>query len=73
MFPFKTLVLAGLFAVALGPHVNACPAHNHMQSVKAPAAEETVATTSQPVSKPAKEGQSADVAAADKASNPAVN
>lgn len=73
MFPLKTLVLAAIFAIVLGPHVNACPAHNHMQTVEAPVADEAVATTSQPASKTAEDVQPADVAAADEPANPTIN
>lgn len=73
MFPLKTLVLAAVFAIVLGPHVNACPAHNHMQTVEAPAADETVTTNSQRASKITKDAQPAEVAAADEPSDPAAN
>lgn len=73
MFPFKTLVLAAIFAIVLGPHVNACPAHNHMQTVEAPAADTVVAATSQPASKITKDVQPARIVAAGEPSDPSTN
>lgn len=73
MFPLKTLVLAAVFAIVLGPHVNACPAHNHMQTVKAPAADEAATTTSQRASMITKDAKPAEVASADEPSDPAKN
>jgi hypothetical protein len=50
MFPLKTLVVAVVLAIAFGPRVNACPMHNHEQTVQAPAVEQPAdaATTATP-------------------------
>jgi len=65
MFPLKTLVLAATLAVAFGPSLMACPAHNHMQTTAAPTADETVTTTSSASTQPA------EVASADQATKKA--
>ncbi|MCL4765739.1 MAG: hypothetical protein KJZ80_05870 [Hyphomicrobiaceae bacterium] len=78
MFPLKTLVVAAIIAIAFGPRVNACPAHNHMQTVVAPAAAEEqavavapAAEVSDPVATPAAEP--AEVAVAGQPESPAAN
>ncbi len=77
MFPLKTLILAAILAVAFGSNVIACPAHNHMQTATAPAADEAVTTATAASTKAAPEttadAQPAEVAAAEKPVTPAAN
>jgi hypothetical protein len=73
MLPLKTLILAAGFAIALGPNVNACPAHNHMQTTQAPASDEATTTSSQHSSLITKDVKPAEVASADKPSDAIKN
>lgn len=77
MFPLKTLILAAVFAVVLGPHVNACPAHNHMQTAStATGNAESGAQVSKPaesVEAQAEKAQPAELAAANQAASPPAN
>lgn len=71
MFPLKTLALAAILAIAFGPRVMACPAHNHMQTATAPAAAETLTTASPASTQPAPEAT--EVATAGPVKTPAAN
>lgn len=76
MFPLKTLVVAVVIAIVFGPRVSACPAHNHEQTVMAPAATEqqvtTVATSAAPQATKPSTAKPADVASGP-ATAPAAN
>lgn len=71
MFPLKTLVLAAILAIAFGPSLMACPAHNHMQTATAPAADATVTTASPASSQSAQ--AATEVATANPVKAPAAN
>lgn len=78
MFPLKTMVLAVIIAIVFGPHVNACPAHDHLQTAAPKAATPTQVSVATPavgnVSKPeAAKAQPAEVAVTDQPSSPAAN
>lgn len=78
MFPLKTMVLAVIIAIVFGPHVNACPAHNHLQTATpktaTPAQVSVAAPAVTDVTKlEASKAQRAEVAVADQPSPPAAN
>lgn len=74
MFPLKTMVLAVIIAIVFGPHVNACPAHNHLQTAATPtAAPAQVSVAADATKLEASEAQPAEVAVADQPSPPAAN
>jgi hypothetical protein len=74
MLPLKTLALAAGLALVLGSPVGACPAHNHMETVQAPASDEATTTaSSQQASVIKSDAKPAEVASADKPSDPAQN
>lgn len=74
MFPLKILVLAVIIAIAFGPRVNACPAHDHTKTVAVPAAGEQSASTEAASSKgPAAQPKQAETAAAGQIQAPVAN
>ncbi|MFO7297434.1 MAG: hypothetical protein DIU57_003295 [Pseudomonadota bacterium] len=73
MLPLKTLALAAGLALVLGSPVSACPAHNHMETVQAPASDEATTASSQQASVIKSDAKPAEVASADKPSDPAQN
>jgi len=75
MFPLKILVLAVIIAIAFGPRVNACPAHDHTKTVAVPAAGEQSASTEAAASSkgPAAQPKQAETAAAGQVQAPVAN
>ena len=77
MLPLKTLIVAAIIAIAFSPRLNACPAHNHLETAQSPTVapvQVTVGTQAADATGPdAAEAQTAEVAVADQPASPAAN